>query len=62
MKKIPSGDFYNAFKKQNYQEFLDFDLILKNPNKKLKLFKMKKIKIICTIGPSSLMKNCKKDG
>ena len=37
-KKIPSGDFYNVFKKQNDQEFLDFNSILKNPNKKLKLF------------------------
>ncbi len=37
-KKIPNGDFYNAFKMQNDQEFLDFNSILKNPNKKLKLF------------------------
>ena len=37
-KKIPSGDFYDVFKRQNYQEFLDFDLISKNPNKTLKLF------------------------
>tara|TARA_B100000242_G_scaffold288606_1_gene257074 strand:+ start:109 stop:1389 length:1281 start_codon:yes stop_codon:yes gene_type:complete len=38
LKKIPSGDLYNVFKKQNYQEFLDFDSILKSPEKILKLF------------------------
>ena len=38
VKRIPNGDFYNVFKKQNYQEFLDFDLILKNPKTTLKLF------------------------
>ena len=36
-KKIPEGDFYEVFKRQNYQEFLDFDLISKNPRKTLKL-------------------------
>ena len=36
-KKIPKGDFYDAFKRQNYQEFLDFDLISKNSRKTLKL-------------------------
>ena len=36
-KKIPRGEFYDAFKKKNYQEFLDFDLISKNPRKALKL-------------------------
>ena len=37
-KKIPSGDFYNFFKKQNYQEVFDFELKTKNSNKILKLF------------------------
>jgi len=35
-KKIPIGDFYDDFKKNNKQEFLDFDKIFKNPNNLLK--------------------------
>ena len=35
-KKIPIGDFYDDFKKNNKQEFLDFDKICKNPNNLLK--------------------------
>ena len=35
-KKIPIGDFYDDFKKNNKQEFLDFDIICKNPNNLLK--------------------------
>ena len=53
-KEIPIGDFYNDFKKNNEQEFLDFEKILKNSNNRLKFSEMKKVKIICTIGPSSL--------
>jgi hypothetical protein len=35
-KNIPIGDFYSDFKKNNMQEFLDFDKIIKNPNNLLK--------------------------
>ena len=35
-KEIPIGDFYNDFKKNNEQEFLDFEKILKNSNNRLK--------------------------
>ena len=34
--EIPIGDFYNDFKKNNKQEFLELDKILKNSNNRLK--------------------------
>ena len=34
--EIPIGDFYNDFKKNNKQEFLDIEKILKNSNNRLK--------------------------